>query len=95
MRQGVIQDTYVPAGYTQLTSLGSAVGVGTIPTGTVLALIQAETQDVRWRDDGTNPTSTVGMIFKVNEVYVYTGNLSALKLIQAAATAKLNISYYK
>ena len=42
-------------GYQQITSLSSATGL-TVPQGATLALIVPETQNVRWRDDGTNPT---------------------------------------
>ena len=80
-------------GYQQITNLSAATGL-TIPVGATVALIQAETQDVRWRDDGTAPTASVGMIIGAGTTLPYTGNLSAIMLIQATASAKLNISYY-
>jgi len=80
-------------GYQQITNLSAATGL-TIPVGATVALIQAETQDVRWRDDGTAPTASVGMIIGAGTTLPYTGNLYAIKLIQATASAKLNISYY-
>lgn len=83
-----------PLGYTQLTTLSSAVGLGTIPANARRALIQPEAQAVRWRDDGTNPTGTVGMSLAAGDVLDYNGNLSAIKFIEAAASAKLNISFY-
>jgi hypothetical protein len=85
--------TLVPKGYQQITSLSSATAL-TVPTGSKVALIQAETKDVRWRDDGTNPTASVGMIIAAGETLAYTGTLSAIKLIESAASAKLNVSYY-
>lgn len=84
-----------PAGYVQLTSLGSAVGLGTIPDGTTLAVIQAETQNVRYRDDAVDPTTSIGMILAAGDILYYTGVMSAIKFIQVTATAKLNITYYK
>jgi len=88
-----------PFGYQQITSLSSATAL-TIPAPTnavpaTLALIQAETQDVRWRDDGTNPTASVGMVLAAGETLPYTGDLSKLKFIETTASAKLNISYYR
>lgn len=82
-----------PLGYEQITSLASAAGL-TPPTGARLALIQAETQAVRWRDDGTSPTGTAGMQLAAGSSIEYDGNLSAIKFIEAAASAKLNVSYW-
>src|SRR5215471_10280162 len=48
-------------GYTQLTGIVAATGLTPIPGGANCAMIQAEGDQIRWRDDGTNPTSTVGM----------------------------------
>ena len=81
-------------GYEQITGL-SAVKSLTVPAGATLALIQAETQIVRWRDDGTNPAAGVGMTLAAGAVpLVYDGNLSAIRFIEATASAKLNVSYY-
>lgn len=80
-------------GYQQITSLSAATGL-TIPAGALVALIQAETQNVRWRDDGTNPTASVGMIIGAGSTLPYTGDLTAIKIIQTTASATLNVSYY-
>jgi hypothetical protein len=83
-----------PLGYQQITSLSSAVGL-TVPAGATLALIQASAKDVRWRDDGTDPSSTVGMTITAAAAPLeYAGDLSAIKFIETAASAALNISYY-
>lgn len=83
----------VPRGYQQITSLVAAAGL-TVPSGAILAIIQCESQNVRWRDDGTDPTATVGMDLATDETFIYTGDLSTIKFIEKAASAKLNISYY-
>lgn len=83
-----------PLGYQQLTSLGSATSL-TVPAGAVEALIVCESQTVRWRDDGTAPTASVGMPLTANTPFPYTGNLSALQIIQTTASATCNVSYYK
>jgi hypothetical protein len=80
-------------GYQQLTSLASAAAL-TVPTGATVALIQAESQSIRWRDDGTNPTTSVGMVLAAGETVFFTGSLSAFRAIEVSASAKLNISYY-
>jgi hypothetical protein len=80
-------------GYQQITSLSSASAL-TVPTGATVALIQAESQSIRWRDDGTNPTTSVGMVLAAGETVFFTGSLSAFRAIEVSASAKLNISYY-
>ena len=89
-------------GYQQLDSVSSATGL-TVPaldplTGMDMkanfALIVAEAQDVRWRDDGTAPTSTVGMLLKTGVIFQYDGDLKKIKFIETAGSAKVNISYY-
>lgn len=82
-----------PLGYQQVTGL-SAVKTLTVPADTRIALIQPEAQNVRWRDDGTNPTASVGMIITADSILTFDGDLSTMEFIEVAATAKLNVSYY-
>lgn len=84
-------------GYVQIaaTGLASAAGLGTIPNHAVMAVIQPTAQNVRYRDDGTNPTASAGMRLVANDVLFYTGDLSAIKFIEEAASAVLNITFYK
>jgi len=49
---------------------------------------------VRWRDDGTAPTSTVGISLAPGEKLFYDGNLADIQFIEESASAKLNVSYY-
>lgn len=81
-------------GYQQITSLSSAVGFDA-PTGAVLAIIHVEAQDIRWRDDGTVPTASVGMPLAVGAYFLYTGRMELFKAIEITSGAILNISYYK
>jgi len=90
----VTEGGLTPLGYQQITSLSAATAL-TVPAGARLAIIQAEVQSVRWRDDGTNPTSSIGMVLAAGYDLVYTGTLSAIKFIETTASAKLNISYFK
>lgn len=88
-------------GYQQITSLSAATGL-TVPTvdssgnkqQPTFALIIAETQAVRWRDDGTAPTASVGMPLAVGVPLQYDGDLTKIRFIEQTASAKLNISYY-
>lgn len=82
-------------GYAQITSLSAAAAL-TVPAGATYALIQAETQNVRWRDDGTAPTASVGMILVAGaDAFGFIQpQLAAMQFIQTTATAKLNVSFY-
>jgi hypothetical protein len=85
---------YRALGYQQVTGLTTAQAL-TVPDGTSFALIVATGTAVRWRDDGTDPTATVGMPLAVDKDLVYgSGQLSRLRFIETAATAVLNVSYY-
>jgi hypothetical protein len=88
-------------GYQQITNLSASVGL-TIPTTApdglnakpVFALIIAEGAPVRWRDDGTAPTASVGMPLPVGVPLQYDGDLTKIRFIQQSASGILNISYY-
>lgn len=86
-----------PCGYQQITNVSAAVGL-TIPTGTpqkpVRVRIIPLTQAVRWRDDGVDPSATVGMPLAAGAELVYDGDLSKIKFFEQAASAQLNIAYY-
>lgn len=86
--------TFNPRGYRQVTSLSAAVTLGALFDAATRASIQAQDQDVRWRDDGTDPTASVGMLLKANATLDYAGDLTAIKFIETTASAKLNVSYY-
>lgn len=89
-------------GYQQITSLSSAQGL-TVPdkdpvTGLLMdptvAYIVAETQGVRWRDDGVAPTASVGMPLAAGVPFPYDGDLNKIKFIEQSSSAKLNVSFY-
>lgn len=80
-------------GYQQITSLSAAAAL-TVPSGARVALITCETQNVRWRDDGTDPTASVGQLLTTGVGLFYDGNLAAIKFIEVTASAKLNVCYY-
>lgn len=98
----MIKDITSVYGYQQIVGMASSTAL-TIPTrdlnglgGTPsVAIIVPETQGVRWRDDGVNPTATVGMPLAVGATLVYDGDLTKIRFFQQAATATLNVSYYK
>jgi len=88
-----LKSTTVCLGYQQITSLSASTAL-TVPSGATLALIVPETQNVRWRDDGTAPTASIGMPIFVGASLSYDGDLNRIRFIQQAASATLNVSYY-
>lgn len=80
-------------GFQQITPLTSAQSL-TVPAGARVAVIHAEAQVIRWRDDGTAPTATVGMRLVVGGELYYDGELTKLKMIEEVAGAKANVTYY-
>ncbi len=87
-------DRQVPMGYQQITNLSSAVAL-TVPAEAQTAVIVCEGQAVRWRADGTSPTAAIGMPLAVGQALIFDGEFGGLKFMEQAASAKLNVSYYR
>src|SRR5579864_6785505 len=83
-------------GYQQLSVTSGAAVSLTVPNGATTAVVSVETAAVRWRDDGTAPTTTVGMpIAAAAAPFVYSGALSAIQFIAQSTTATVDVSYYR
>lgn len=82
-----------PKGYQQITGLTSATALN-IPLGSTYAEIAIEGAAVRWREDGSNPTATIGMLMEAGSSRFHTTGLTALRLIQVSAGAVVNVHYY-
>lgn len=82
-----------PKGYQQIISPAAATAL-TVPTGATTAIIQAEGNDIRWRDDGTDPTASVGQILYMGQQMTYQASLAAIKFIQVSAGGIVNVTYY-
>jgi len=88
-------------GYQQITDLSAATRL-VVPTTDanglfqkpVYAIIIATGQSVRWRDDGTAPTATIGMPLLTNIPLDCGGNVQKIRFIEQTGGAVLNISYY-
>lgn len=91
-------DFITPLGYCQLTSIASSTLVsscsGGIPALTGWAVICVETAAIRWRDDGTAPTTTVGMPIAAGQCFNYSGTFSTLRVIAQSGSPVANISFY-
>ncbi|WP_375272049.1 hypothetical protein [Sphingomonas sp.] len=91
----IIGGSFTPAGYRQVTATSSVFTLPSPPAGVRRTVIQAEAQALRWRDDGNDPSATVGMLIPSGGELRYDGaSPAALKLIAAAAGAIANVSYY-
>jgi hypothetical protein len=67
----------------------------TVPAGANQIEICVEIQAIRYRDDGTAPTSSVGIPVPVGTCFPYAGNLSAIQFIAQTAGATIDVAYYK
>jgi hypothetical protein len=90
-----------PKGFQQVSVSTTAVGF-TPPTGATYCYISAETAAVRERDDGPNPTSTVGALLPVStttiiaQMVLSISSLSAAKfIVTPSGTATLDVECYQ
>lgn len=83
-----------PKGYQQITDLSAATAL-TVPAGTRKAVVIAVDQDVRYRDDATDPTADVGMYMPKGIAVTFDNEqLNRLSFIETTTSAELNIVYY-
>lgn len=85
--------------YEQIVDVSSVVTltVPAWPTRTAYAMIQAESENVRWTDDGeTTPTATVGFILFAGAAPTRfeVSQLGLLQFIEVAPSAILNVEYH-
>ena len=91
----MIDPRWVAVGYQQIAAF-STLQTLTVPTGATAALIRVETTSVRWRDDGTAPTASVGqLMLTTDQPLWYPGVLTALQFIPTASTSTLDVTYYR
>jgi hypothetical protein len=82
--------------FQQIAVLSSAQAL-TVPAGARAADVQAEGQVVRYRLDGTSPTTAIGQRLIVTDKptrITLEGGLLNAKFIEETAGAKLNVHYY-
>jgi hypothetical protein len=93
-KTAVIQSEYRPVPGAQQISLSTTATALTVPGGAYIAHIQAYDGNVRYRDDGTDPTTSTGMCIFAGGDYRYDGDLDAIKLIAESGTVEVNVLYY-
>jgi len=85
---------------TSAATLASLLSSAVVPSDTRHALFYPETNDVRWRADGTNPTATVGTVMVKDTLHVFEnqrGIFDNMKVISndAGSAATLNVHFFK
>ncbi len=72
-----------------------------IPVRAVYAAIQCESKSLRWTDDGTVPTSSLGNLLPYNadtlpfsELMYGRGPLYNIQIIESGMSAKANVTFY-
>jgi len=90
-----VQNLNNPVGVAEDTTIDGASALPSIPAAADFCLIYVETQAIRYRDDGTDPTASVGCPLPVGSVLNYDGDLSAIKVISQIAGAKISVAYYQ
>lgn len=84
-----------PLGYRHVDlSTTTVYELNDIPGGSSLALIKIEGASIRYRDDGVDPTATVGMPLSPGETLQYDASMGDLRLIAQSTGAVANISFY-
>jgi hypothetical protein len=82
--------------YTITQLLAALSPAAVVPAGATASLIQAEGSDVRWRDDGMAPTTTLGFLLQaLTAPEAFSGaQFKAMQLISTGAST-LNLGFYK
>lgn len=94
-KTAVVQSENGPRGPgQQLSVTTSASSTLTVPGGAYIAHIQAYDGNIRYRDDGTSPTTTTGMCIFAGGDKWYIGDLDAIELISETGTVEVNVLYY-
>ena len=65
------------------------------PSGSSNALFSAGAEAIRWRADGTNPTTAIGHYLPANgSIEVFGSDMRSFKFIAVANTSDCFITYY-
>ena len=79
---------------TAARSIATVLGVA-MPAGARTILIQTTAQAIRMTADGaTTPTASIGFLLPANTLFWYSGPLAQLSLIEASATASINVEVF-
>ena len=92
---GISHALHPIAGFEQLTVTNSAVKTLTVPREAVMAIVNVQDESVYSRDDGTDPTTTVGRLnAATTELAVCGSAMNRIGFIASGSDSKINVSYY-
>lgn len=88
----------ITGSFQQLT-VSTTVKALTVPTNAIYAVVIVATNGINVRDDGTNPTASVGMPYGVSslpQTFTICGgaSLAATRMIRRSADSEVDVSYY-
>lgn len=77
-------------------TLAQIIDPTAVPAAAEWAIVQAESQECRWRMDGTAPTAAIGIILAVKDsVFVHKSQFATFKMIEVTGTAKVNLEFFQ
>lgn len=83
-------------GYQQATSLStsSAINLPSVPSNAQSVTIDVEGSGIRFRDDGTDPTQSIGRPMSAGQSLCYANDPHSIRIIGQTAGATINVTYY-
>lgn len=96
--EGGRQIRYTPLGHFQL-SVTTVVSLPSLPDRKRIrrAVITTVDQPLNWRDDGSDPTTTVGGYLEAGATLVYDGDMELFRMCtdaRATAAADVRVAYH-
>jgi hypothetical protein len=86
-----------PLGHCQLTSMASSTLVSTctggIPATTNYIVIQVQTAAIMWRDDGVEPTASVGNLAPAGSWVPFQGDATNLRVIAVTGSPVVDFDF--
>lgn len=97
MSRNVSQFPLEAIGSANMTTLSAAIGLTAIPSGATIVRLTATTTSVRVTYDGTTPTAAIGdrVVADGETVEISLTDLSAIQVIEEAASASLYVAYFR
>ena len=85
-----------PLRYNQVAVSSTAVTLGTMPTtATRIAIVMVEVNPIRFRDDGVDPTASVGTLVQPDNAIIICGPaITAFKAIRTGSDASISVALY-
>jgi hypothetical protein len=90
-------DTAIPTVLSGFQNIGVTTAQAlTVPTGATHALLTVDTGggNIRFREDGTNPTTSIGLLVQAGAAVELT-NLANIRIVSTTGTTTVNVSYRK